>query len=196
MGVNPVDAYISYVNLAAINRSIIDPIANRYMAVEEPIKIRLEDLSHNLKAHIPRHLTRKEYVEYTISTTNPYVYISRKDLARLKPGEVFRLMGLANFKLLEPTIDSIHGLIARASLHSIEQLKSKKIPIIQWVPATSNVIVELVVPTSDNLYYKPLIAEKSIIEEKVGSIIQFYRIGFARLDEIKENFARAIFAHS
>ncbi len=196
VGVNPVDAHISYVNLAAINRSIIDPIANRYMAVEEPVKVKLEGLSRNLIAHIPRHLARKEYVEYIVSDKDPFIYISRKDVARLKLGEVFRLMGLANFKLLEPTIDREHGLIARALLQSIEQLKSKEVPIIQWVPTTNNVVVELIVPTGDNLCYKSLIAEKSIIEEKVGSIVQFYRIGFARLDKIEENFVRAIFAHS
>jgi glutamyl-tRNA synthetase (EC 6.1.1.17) len=42
VGVKGIDAKISLANLYAINRIIVDPIANRYMAVESPIPLILK----------------------------------------------------------------------------------------------------------------------------------------------------------
>ncbi len=196
VGANPIDAHISYVNLAAINRSIIDPIANRYMAVEEPVALRLGGLTSALRALIPRHPSRKEHVEYIIRPDDPTVYVSKKDLSIIRKGEPFRLMGLGNFTFEDIELDDKYGVAVKVHLHSIEPPGKSKLSIVQWVPSDQYVMVDLITPMGDRIIHRTLYAEEQLMNEEVGSIIQFYRIGFARIDRMKEGLVIAIFSHN
>jgi len=194
VGIKPIDARISFVNLAAINRSIIDPVANRYMAVENPIPILLK-LDVEVKASIIRHPSRGDKYEYVLKPGEHIIYISSSDLRLLRDGRV-RLMGLANIELGETIrIDNMVGYEARVLSFSTEDAKTKDLQIIQWVLKEESVTVELYTPIRDRLEVKRLIAEKSILERKVDDIVQFYRMGFARIDSIGENHVKCIFTH-
>lgn len=195
VGVKPIDARISLVNLFAVNRVKVDPIANRYMAVEDPIPLILTNISEELEAHIPIHPSRREYYRYRIANET-LVYISRKDLVEVKGGKVFRLMGLANFTIKNP-VETSEGLAYQAELHSLSQEDAKKYnaPIIQWVLASEKVEAIMLIPEKLELYEKKLHVERRILSEKVGAVIQLYRVGFARVDGLEHNRVVLVYSH-
>ncbi len=197
VGTKAIDAHISYVNLASINRSIIDPIATRYMGVEKPVYAILKGFSTNIKARIPRLLNKNDYHEYIIKP-NSTVAFSANDLKLFLNKGIVRLMGLGNFVLenIEVTEEQI---IAILNLHSLSYEDAKKLraPIIQWVLPPESTYLELVIPEAMKIRRIYMLVEKNIIErEKPGNHIQLYRVGFARIDSINEDKIVAIFSHT
>ncbi len=197
VGTKAIDAHISYVNLASINRSIIDPIATRYMGVEKPVYAILKGFSTNIKARIPRLLNKNDYHEYIIKPKS-IVAFSVNDLKLFINKKIVRLMGLGNFVLenIEITEDQI---IAVLNLHSLSHEDAKKLraPIIQWVLPAESTNLELVIPEAMKIRRNYMIVEKDIIDrEKPGNHIQLYRVGFARIDSINEDKIVAIFSHT
>ncbi len=92
-----------------------------------------------------------------------------------KENELIRLMDCLNFKKInnEYVYDS----------SEVEIFRKKGSKIIQWLPQSDNLVnVEIRMP--DNSIIKG-IGEPSIADLKKGSIVQFLRFGFCRLDEIK-----------
>ena len=67
-----------------------------------------------------------------------------------------------------------------------------KAKIIQWIPAEDNVSVTIVM---DDASTKKGLGESSLKDLKVGDVVQFERIGFARLDEIADDELIFYFAH-
>ncbi len=65
-------------------------------------------------------------------------------------------------------------------------------PILQWVPSESNVPVDVIMPDAT---IKKGLAEKDIMTEPVGSIIQFVRFGFGRVDKVSPDHVTVYFAH-
>ncbi|WP_448578825.1 glutamate--tRNA ligase [Thermosphaera sp.] len=194
VGIKPVDAKISYANLSAINRVIVDPVANRYMAVEDPVQVILENVPEDVEASIPVHPSRKTYYTYRLGWET-VVYVSSKDLP-LSGGGLFRIMGVGNFQVTGASLrDGKPVVIAR--LHSREQEEARKhgLQIIQWVKEDEKIPLELLIPEGMRLVRKTLLAEKRILGEKEGSIIQLYRIGFARIEKVSEESVVAIYAH-
>ncbi len=197
VGTKAIDAHISYVNLASINRSIIDPIATRYMGVEKPVYAILKGFSTNIKARIPRLLNKNDYYEYIIKPDSPVAF-SANDLKLFLNKGIVRLMGLGNFVLenIEVTEEQI---IAILNLHSLSHEDAKKLraPIIQWVLPPESTYLELVIPEAMKIRRIYMLVEKNIIErEKPGNHIQLYRVGFARIDSINEDKIVAIFSHT
>ncbi len=193
VGIKSIDARISYVNLASINRSIVDQHADRYMAVEKPIPIFIE-FDREVEASITRHPSRKDKQVYVFERGIHTLLVSSNDLG---DHGSFRLMGLANIEITEPTVkNGILGYSARVISFSPEDAKEKGLKIIQWVKLDDHVRVELIVPRENRLEYKTLLAEKALINRKVDDIVQFYRIGFARIDSIEGDKVTCIYAHS
>ncbi len=75
---------------------------------------------------------------------------------------------------------------------SFEQARDLKAKIIQWVPVEDNVDVSIVM---DDASTKTGLGEGALKDLKVGDVVQFERVGFARLDEIKDNELVFYYAH-
>jgi glutamyl-tRNA synthetase len=194
VGVKGVDAKISLVNLFAINRAIVDPIANRYMAVKSPVPLVIKGVKDEIEAHIPIHPSRRDNYIYKIAEGSR-VLISREDFLTIKSG-VFRLLGLANFYI--KGVEEVDGVMHYvAELHSVDQEVAKRLnaPIIQWVMDGEHVSATLLVPHGVDLKEEPILVEKRILGEKVDSIVQLYRIGFARVDSNIPGKLVLIYAH-
>ncbi len=194
VGVKAIDAQISYVNLASINRSIIDPRAKRYMAIENPLPIILE-LDKDVEATIIRHPSTHEKHKYLLSKGKHILLISRSDYKLFKDNKA-RLMGFANIEVEEPIVfNDILGYSAKIIGYAPEDAKRLGLPIIQWVKSNEYVKVDLIVPRGNEIEHRELLAEKALLSIGVGEIIQFYRIGFARIDSIEEGKVVCIYAH-
>jgi glutamyl-tRNA synthetase len=110
------------------------------------------------------------------------VYLDQTDLNN-NENKVLRLMDSINIIFKDE----------RTTFHSssLEEARKYNAQIVQWVPTTSSIDVELVMP--DNSILKGL-AEPSIEELNPNDIVQLERIGFARLDEIQPK-RKFYFAH-
>lgn len=195
VGVKAIDAHISYVNLAAINRSIIDPVAKRFMAVEKPLPLKLTGFKNDIEAHVLRHPSTRESYIYTIKPGD-IVYISWKDFNNIQ-NKMFRLMGIGNFALTRPVFSKDYiGFEARLISLSAQDAKQQHAPIIQWVKSEQAVRVKLIIPRETSLETKALLAETALMNENAGNIVQFYRIGFTRIDSKTDYEITCIFAHS
>lgn len=194
VGIKQTDAKVSLVNLYAINRSIIDPVANRYMAVEEPVYLQLSGFNGELEASIPIHPSREEKYVYRVKSGD-IVMVSRVDFSTIK-NVVFRLMGLANFRISHIDVWNDTPVYV-AELHSIdyEETRRQSAPIVQWVLWGEFIIGDVIIARGHKIVKKQFYLERRVLSERAGSIIQLYRIGFARVDEVSRDKLTVIYAH-
>ena len=75
---------------------------------------------------------------------------------------------------------------------SFEDARDVKARIIQWVPVEDNVNVKIVM---DDASIKTGLGESALNDLKVGDVVQFERVGFAKLDEITDSELIFYFAH-
>ena len=193
IGPKPVDVTLSWENIYAINRKIIDPICNRYFCVLNPILIIIKDVKESLIAKIPFHPNYPERGEKTvkIEPANNIIelLISKTDLPILQKNKIIRLMELFNIE-----IEFVNEVKASARFYSksYDEAKKLKAPLIHWVSPLENLNIEVVMPNAEKLNGK---AEVALSKEKVGSIIQLVRFGFARIDEKLENKIILYYTH-
>lgn len=181
IGVKMADSAISWKKIYGLNRNFIEPIANRYFFVENPVKIEINEYSDGeLTIERPLHadhMDRGNRLLYFDGTA----YLTDDDIN----DGVVRLMDAVNV--------DIDGDTFTYNSTSFEKAREIKAKIIQWIPVKENVKVSIVMPDAS---IKNGLGEIAIEDLKVGDIVQFERVGFARLDEIRDNGERIFyFAH-
>ena len=180
VGVKPTDATITLENLFAENRKLLEPRANRYMAVIEPVKVIIEDVQETLIAKLPMHPSYPErgYREIRLESVNGRVevFISRSDFEKLSVKSIVRLMELVNLEIVDKRDD-----VAITRIHSkdLESARRVDAPIIQWVP-TDGVSITVKRPEGLKLIEDRGLAEQLITQVGVGEIVQFMRYGFVK----------------
>jgi glutamyl-tRNA synthetase len=166
MGLSEADVTVPLEILYAENRKLIDPIANRYMAVLSPVCVSIENAPHVSFAEIKMHPDFPERGTRKIPVNTQRIFLEKEDVEKFRGKEV----GLIN--LFSVKIDEKIEF-ARSEI-------SYDIPKIHWV-SEPNVEIKMIMPNGE---VKIVLAEPSVKELKEGEIIQFYRIGFCRVDRI------------
>ncbi|NJE07309.1 glutamate--tRNA ligase [Thermococcus sp. M39] len=190
VGLKRSDTTISWDNLAAINRKLIDPVANRYFFVADPIPMYIKGFEEEFIAKVPLHPDHPErgYRELKFTPEKP-IYVSKDDLELLKKSEYIRLKDLFNVKLLEVSEEKI---VAEFDSIEYEKAREHRWHMIHWVPEGKE--CEVIIPEGDELIVKKGLLEKDA-DVKVDDIVQFERFGFVRIDAIENGVVKAIFAH-
>ena len=180
IGVKMADSAISWKKIYGQNRNFLEPIANRYFFCEDPQKVTVEGYSGG-KVDIERPL-HADHMERgnRVLPFDGEVYIAKSDI---KDG-IFRLMDAVNVEIAGDDI-KYHS-------DSFEDARAVKARIIQWVPLEDNVDVKIVM---DDASVKTGLGEAALKNLEVGDIVQFERVGFARLDEIADDELIFYFAH-
>ncbi len=195
VGVKHTDAVISYENLSAVNRKIVDPIAIRLMFTPDPVKLIIENAPNKIEVEIPLHPSNTSLGKRKIVLEGDplEVYISSNDVELIRKHSGFRLMDLGNLELKD--IDEINKtIVAVYKGNVLEEARRKKLPIIQWVPLNDNVELVLKKPLGDKLLRITGRAEPYTRTVKENTIVQFLRVGFARIHSIGEKII-AYYAH-
>ena len=173
VGIRPSDATIAMENLFAANRRLIEPVANRYMFVPDPVKLVIEGLDDSV-AKVPNHPSYPErgYRELRVSRGEA-IYVPRSDV---KPGAVVRLMELVNVEVLEVSDNYARG---RVHSYSLEEARRVKAPIIQWVPEHEAVEVVVRKPVAIGRTEAVVgVGERAVLN--VDGYAQFMRFGFVK----------------
>jgi glutamyl-tRNA synthetase len=193
VGPRPVDATISWENVYAANRKIIDPIARRFFFIDRPVVLLVSGVKNGRSIKLPVHPDHPEMGtrEITVGAKDgkSSLLISRGDLNILKPGAIVRLMELFNFKVTHAASDAITG-----ELHSQTYVEARKVsaPLIQWLPEQHNCRVSVVMPTAERI---DGLGEPGLTTCSVDEVIQLVRFGFGRLDAVSQYSVALYFAH-
>ncbi|NYT18710.1 MAG: glutamate--tRNA ligase, partial [Methanosarcinales archaeon] len=180
MGVGETDISISMDTLYAENRKIVDPIANRYFFVWDPVELEIE----NAEACIvePSLHPTEERGRRSINVGSN-VFVCRDDVEPVKEGDVLRLKDLYNIE-----VTSLSPLKGRCIGNSMEDVKSRKMRIIHWAPE-DNVAIKVLAPHGEFTG----VGEKQVVEE-LNKVVQFERFGFCRIDSVDDGVV-AYFTH-
>jgi glutamyl-tRNA synthetase len=173
-GLSLTDIEVPAETLYAENRKRIDKEANRYFFVPDPVSIEIPGLPPVRVVRAPLHPDFPGRGEREIPVDGK-VQVAREDFDRFRGKEV-RLKDFCNVVLDR-----------RARFVSME---NKDIPKIQWVD--HGVPVDLVMPDGSTSKGP---AEPAVGRLKVDDLVQFERVGFARIDRVSRAEVHAYFAH-
>ena len=164
MGLSLADVTVPLEILYAENRKIIDPIANRYFAVLDPVMISVKASAKLARADL--HPDFRKRGKRRIPVNSGKIYVERGDFDSFHGKEV----GLMN--------------LFSVSLERNSELTSKEvryeIPKIHWV-SEPNIKIKVIMPDGS---VKSGVAEPSIKKVKINQIIQMPRVGFASVSKV------------
>ncbi len=193
VGPRPVDATISWENIYAANRKIIDPAARRFFFIDRPLPVMVSGVKESRTARIPFHPDNPEMGsrQMTANATDGKcrILVSIGDLSILKPGAVVRLMDLFNF-----TVNQVNQVGVTGELHSETYSEARRVnaQLIQWLPEQQNCKASVMMPTAEKIEG---LSETALLSCDVDEVIQFVRFGFARLDAVAQDSVALYFAH-
>jgi len=182
IGIGDTDISFSWDNLYAENRKIVDPVANRYFFVPAPITVTIEGAApHTAQAMLHPSDTARgtRTLEFTGSVLLPKGEIS--------PGTpMVRLKDLFNVKI------AWDGHVPSFSYggDSLSDARAAKARIIQWLPAQAAVPCTLLTQEGEMKG-----ACEPLVREELNKVVQFERVGFARIDGVDASGIQAYFTH-
>ncbi len=169
------DKNLAWSVIASLNRSILDPKANRYFFIENPKKIQIMN-TPQMRVELKLHPEHPDRGMRKLKTTDEF-YITEKDYKKIKNNSFIRLMDCLNFTVKKKKyfFDSLEH----------EKYKNKGDYIIHWLPA-SDILINVEIRMPDNTIMKGY-GESNLQDLEEGDIIQFTRFGFCRLDKKLKN---------
>jgi glutamyl-tRNA synthetase len=180
------DVILSWENLYAHNRRILDPKADRYFFVQNPIELTVMHIPRKFVARLCLHPDNPEkgFREYTIMPRgrdhSATFWVSSKDVDSLRVGTVLRLMELFNVKIAS---SSVYAAKASFESESYEQARDIRAQLIHWVQVGEDMPCQVVMPDAT---LAEGIAEGVCRRLKKDDVIQFERFGFARIDQVDD----------
>jgi glutamyl-tRNA synthetase len=192
IGPRPVDITLSWENLYAYNRRIIDPLADRFFFVQEPVRLSVKGVKKSYVARVPSHPGHPErgHRTFNVRPQNGVaeILVSNNDKALFVKGSAIRLMELFNVQVRDATETGFTSVFLSEAYDEARRVKA---PLIHWLPASEGVACEVVMPDGSSM--KGL-AEDAFRGVSIGQIVQFERFGFIRVDQ-KYDKTVAFFAH-
>jgi glutamyl-tRNA synthetase len=183
IGIGDTDISFSWDNLYAENKKIVDPRANRYFFVPDPLVVTITGAPHHT-AHAMLHPGDATRGTRTLVFTGS-VALPLRDIAH--ETTMIRLKDLFNVKISwegdTPTFSYAGDSLAEA--------RSAKAHIIQWLPAQDRISCTLLTPEGEITG-----ACEPRVAKELGNVVQFERVGFARIDTFDEQGVLAYFTHT
>jgi glutamyl-tRNA synthetase len=183
IGIGETDISFSWDNLYAENKKLVDPVANRYFFVPDPITAVVEKAPHRIAEAMlhpgdPSKGTRMLSFEGTVIVPGSEI---------VRTAAMVRLKDLFNVKITWN--GDMPSLVYDGD--SLNEARTAKAHIIQWLPAQQTIPCTLVTMEGDiNGLCEPDVAKEE------GNVVQFERIGFVRIDAVTKSGIRAYFTHT
>ncbi len=185
IGIGETDISISMEALYAENRKIIDPIANRYFFVWNPKLILINNIPHTYtNVKLKKHPNRENEFRIINLRSNKY-YISESDSSLFYIGQNIRFKDFCNIE-----ITSLNPLTGTYTDNSIDNIKSKNIKIIHWLPIENIIATDIIMNSKIINGY----SEIEVMKE-LNNVVQFERFGFCKVDNIDNGKITAYYTH-
>ncbi len=188
------DIVLSWENLYAYNRKILDPVAERYFFVQDPVELTVKQIPKPFTAKLHVHPDHRErgFREYTVRPkgegSSAGFWVSHRDVNSSKTGATIRLMELFNVRIDAATI---YSGVASFVGESYEDARKVRAQLIHWVPIGEDMPCEVVMPDATIV---DGVAEGLCRRLMPGTAIQFERFGFVRIDKVNRKIT-ANYAH-
>lgn len=181
IGIGDTDIQFSWENLYAKNKEIVDPKADRFFFVPDPVELEIGGAAP-VTARAMRYPGDEGRGFREIPFTGRIV-VPRSEIR--EGTSMIRLKDLFNI-----TVSSENGLYAaRFAGDDLQQAREAKAPIIQWLPAGYGMACRLRRADGDMT---------GVCEPEVGTwkdrVVQFERVGFSRIDRADGEIT-AYFSH-
>jgi glutamyl-tRNA synthetase len=183
VGPKTADVTLSWENLYAYNRKILDSQSDRYFFVSEPTALKVKHVPKVFRAKLPLHPEKPErgFREYTVTPKGEEetatFWVAKRDADAAAVGKVIRLMELFNVKIESVNAGSLEASFASEAYEDARKTKAK---LIHWILKGEEFPCEVVMP--DAAVNKG-VAESACKKLKSDTVIQFERFGFVRVDE-------------
>jgi glutamyl-tRNA synthetase len=183
VGPKTADVTLSWENLYAYNRKILDPQSDRYFFVSEPIELKVKGVPRVFVAKLPLHPENPEkgFREYTVTPVGEdcavIFWIAKKDAENTQAGKIVRLMELFNVKIEHAGVYSVEASFAS---ESYEEARKTKNQLIHWIAIDGDLPCQVVMPDA---IVNEGVAESACKKLKPNTVIQFERFGFVRVNE-------------
>ncbi|MFT4343336.1 MAG: glutamate--tRNA ligase [Candidatus Woesearchaeota archaeon] len=172
VGMSQSSSQLDFSVIAALNRSILDEKAKRFFCIADGITITVEGApTKTCELHLHPHHHKGGR---TFNVTDSFI-VSEADIARLKDGELFRLMDCINVR------KKGDSFVFEGEDVAVYKKEGKN--IIHWLPNDTEQLREIEIRMPDNSLQKAF-AEKTISEININDVVQFERFAFCRLDAI------------
>jgi glutamyl-tRNA synthetase len=180
VGPKPVNVTISWDNIAAENRKLIEPTADRFFFIKDPVELKVAGVPGQHIAKLPLHPDHPERGtrDYIISPVDGRFSFmtSGDDLDKLSAGGVARLMGAMNIEVTTVA----DGLVeARYHSHDYQVARGADAPFLHWLPKGRGAEGKVIMP---NASVARGLVEERCLKLAVDEMIQFERFGFCRVD--------------
>jgi len=181
IGIGETDITFSWENLFAQNKAIVDPKANRYFFVPDPVMLPVTDApAHIAEAALhpnePERGARRLLFEGSVIL--PKGEIEGRTMVRLK--DLFNV---------NVAWEGERPALTYAG-ESLGEARKAHAPIIQWLPPGQARDCTLKTPEGDIEGYCEEAASREL-----NRVVQFERVGFARIDSVAVDLVTAYFAH-
>lgn len=182
IGIGETDISFSWDNLFAQNRNIVDHQADRFFFTGQPVPVMITG-AEKQEATAMRYPGDAQRGFRTLHFEKE-VYLSSHDIP--VTGGLIRLKDLFNVRISSGET----GFSASFAGDSLADIRSKKASIIQWLPVSEAVPCLLRTPEGDiNGFCEPGVRDQN------GQVVQFERVGFARIDHVGKDGVVAYFTH-
>ena len=172
-GVSLKEVKITTENFAAANKEFLGEV-NEYPFFEEAVQIEIYNMGFGETESYGEKINFKEPIIQLL--------VNKKEIVRHKAGEIIRLKKGFNLRL-----DEVTEFGAKGTFISYSQAKN---PIVSWLKKENTIDAKLLM--SDGTERIGL-TSRQILKEK--GIIHFEEIGYANIEETKENTIHCVFAH-
>ncbi len=185
-GLSKQETNLDYSVIAAINRQILDKIADRFFFIDHPVEIKIEGTpSKEVKLNL--HGDKKDHSR--LFSINENFVIAKEDFDGLKDGELYRLMDCINFKKEKGTDGQDRFVFVS---EDVETFKKSGKKIIHWLPKDEAVHCDMMMPDAKITHG---LCEKNVLKINEHAVIQFERFGFCRLDKHEKDRLTFWFGH-
>jgi len=183
IGIGDVDISFSWDNLYAENRKLVDPVANRYFFVPDPITLLVHaapQLTTRALLHPADETRGVRTLVFTGAVAVPAAEFEGKDRPMIRLKDLFNV-----------TVEYDHGRphVTYAG-NSLADARAAKAPIIQWLPVADQIPCTLRTQEGDIAG-----ACEPAVASELGKVVQFERVGFARIDAVTGDGVLAYFTH-
>ncbi len=184
VGPKTADVTLSWDNLYAYNRKILDSQSDRYFFVSEPIELKVKNIPKDFPVRLPLHPEKPEkgsrkYLVSPIGEEKAAIFwIAKKDAANAESGKNVRLMELFNVRIDKAKLYSIEADYVSSDYREARKTKAQ---LIHWIPVNGDVPCNVVMPNATVIEG---IAESACEKLKPNTVIQFERFGFVRVNQV------------
>lgn len=175
VGIKSTDASISYANLAAENKKIVEPTSPRISFVWNPVRLKAKNIPGCIEAKLPYHPDNPSLGSRTYRVCDKdEIAITRDDYMNHN-GKIVRLIETANFTIKDDYLE-FHS-------YSLEDAKKVGAPIIHWLKVDESIDAIVYKPEGDELFLVRGLIEKKILEKiSTNDVFQLLRYGFAKIE--------------